>query len=55
MSNEPNELAKLDNDIWVNLLSPGSMEELGKVVYKKLMEARSNDYTHSRKIVVCGS
>ena len=48
-------------EIWINLLNPGSMEELGKAVYQALMKSSSEckyvegeELTH-RHIEVTGS
>ena len=52
-----NKLNEFKYDIWINLLPQKghNYEEIGKAVVKALMEAKSNEKTHSRNIIVCGS
>ena len=47
-------LDEVEYDIWINLLNVGSYEELGRAVYKRLIETPDGE-TGTRKIVICGS
>jgi hypothetical protein len=48
-------LEDFSNDLWINLLNHGDYAEIGKVVVKQLMVAKSGSKYLSRKIIVGGS
>jgi hypothetical protein len=49
------ELSEYNYEIWINLMSHGSYEEIGKAVVDALMNAPASTKTLSRRIIVCGS
>ena len=48
-------LQEFDNDIWINLLNTPNYEEIGKLVYDKLLSTKPGSKYLSRKILIGGS